>query len=160
MTVTLWWNTAGVCVCTDTEAGLCRSYKAVHSGAGGLEPVTLQTAHLLSTFITCLPRMNHPRLLPTNITFFLPRSPSICDLTLASISHLLVLSALDLHKHGYSLSSLKPPRVSSLNLSPSPPLGQQQRGLPSQLKFSNISGEKCSWLGPILPFRTSPTLLH
>lgn len=32
-----------VCVCTDTEVGLCWLHKAIHSGAGCLELVSVQT---------------------------------------------------------------------------------------------------------------------
>lgn len=42
------------------RAACARPYKAGHSVFGGSEPLNTQTAHLLSSFITCLPLMNHP----------------------------------------------------------------------------------------------------
>lgn len=100
-----------VCVYRDTEVGLCWSHKAVHSNAGCLEQVTLETAQQLSTFITCFPPMNHPRLL---ITHFIPLLPFV-SLHWHPFSHLFTLSACDLYKHDYSLSSL-----SLLNSKPLP----------------------------------------
>lgn len=71
MTFIFWGKTLLVCTQRYTEAGLCQLHKAVHSSPDGLEPVTLHTAHLLSTFITCFAQ-NEPALPSCYQLHFIP----------------------------------------------------------------------------------------
>lgn len=74
MTFILWGKTLLVCTQRYTEAVLCQLHKAVHSSPDGLEPVTLHTAHLLSTFITCFAQ-NEPALPSCYQLHFIPLFP-------------------------------------------------------------------------------------
>lgn len=74
MTFIFWGKTLLVCTQRYTEAGLCQLHKAVHSSSDGLEPVTLHTAHLLSTFITCFAQ-NEPALPSCYQLHFIPLFP-------------------------------------------------------------------------------------
>lgn len=90
------WGKLLVCVYGDTEVGLCWPHKAVHSGAGCLEQVTLQTAHHLSAFITCFSPKETPPSSYNTIHSFLP---------FVSL-HWHQSLTLDLYKYDYTLSLL------------------------------------------------------
>lgn len=96
MTITPWGKNcqyvcAFVCVYRNTEAGLCWSYKAVHSGAGGLEPLILQTTHLPLTFHHLF-APNEPPPSPHNqLHFILPFN--LCLYIGTHLSHTQTLSS-------------------------------------------------------------------
>lgn len=157
MTVTPWGNTAGVCARIATQRRVCAGHTKLSIQ---VSVAWSQLRYRLPTFITCLPRMNHPRLLTTNLTLL-----SICIYWHPSLTYLCsqLLTSTNMIIHSARLlysTPLKPPPVSSLNLSPSPPLGSTaERCSPLQLKFSNIRQRKKAHLKtPFCLFHPSPTL--
>jgi len=142
---------ACVCVwmCVDTEVSLCWSYKAGHSGAGGLEPVAPQTAHLPSTF-TWLIRMHRPQppIQPASLYSVSTPRPYLSLLWLLTCANIVIHSTHLLH-------STRPKPPSHFTHLTSHPLLRQRR-VPLHVQ-QHQSGRKRFPI-PILPFHPSPTL--